>query len=147
MTGLLERVLQVIADELPHISIPRQEDPYLERYRAVDTRWFSVMLHRFRRSDADQELHNHPWSWAVSLVLSGGYSEERMHRSGAVYRRSVWPGRFNLIFSDTFHRVDLFGRDCWTLFVTGPRTQSWGFLDRDTGKFTPWREFVAVRGG
>jgi hypothetical protein len=121
----------------------------------------SLMLHRFHRSDDDGELHNHPWKWSVSLILAGGYSEERRKvvkddLFGSVYlghqviRRTMKPWRpwvpwrgINIIRGDDFHRVDLLERDCWSLFLAGPKTQSWGFWCRETGVFTPWREFLA----
>jgi hypothetical protein len=106
-----------------------------------DTRW-SLYLHHFHRSDVDRELHNHPWEWAVSFVLAGGYVEER--REGrAVVRKEVLPGHFNRIRHDDFHRVDLIEHDAWSLFLVGPKVKSWGFWDRTTNRVTPWREFLA----
>jgi hypothetical protein len=102
-----------------------------------------VYVHRFHRSDADSALHNHPWAWAVSLVLSGGYSEERRTKTGGVERRNVFPLSINVIRHDTFHRVDLFEEDAWSIFIAGPRVSSWSFWDRDTKEETPWREFLA----
>ena len=56
-------------------------------------------------------------------------------------------GSLESLRRDDFHRVDLLERDSWSLFVAGPRVGSWGFADRRTGEFTPWREFIArVRG-
>jgi hypothetical protein len=50
----------------------------------------------------------------------------------------------NVLTSRDFHRVDLLDpiRGCWTLFVHGKKSQGWGFLDRQTGKFTDWRKFI-----
>lgn len=103
----------------------------------------SAYVHYFYRGDDDGALHNHPWQWAVSLVLSGGYSEER--RVGdRVERRAVRPLSLNVLRSGDFHRVDLLEpeRGCWSIFVVGPRFQDWGFWDRVSKKFTPWREFI-----
>jgi hypothetical protein len=113
-----------------------------------------IYLHKFHRSDNDGALHNHPWQWAVSLVLAGGYSEERRVNKTvslggefgvvqhAVERRNVFPLSVNVIRHDTFHRVDLFEPDAWSLFVVGPRVSSWSFWDRNTNKETLWREFL-----
>jgi hypothetical protein len=80
----------------------------------------------------------------VSFILAGGYVEHR-HRSdkpGKVVQRTFLPGDVNLIGADDFHRVDLLGKDCWSLFVAGEKTErSWGFLT-ETG-FQSWREFIA----
>jgi hypothetical protein len=102
-------------------------------------------LHRFHRSDVDLELHNHPWRWAVSLMLVGGYSEERRGKDDVVRRRLILPGQLNFIRHDDYHRVDLVDGDAWSLFLVGPKVSSWGFWNRHDGSFTPWREFVNAR--
>lgn len=113
----------------------------------------ALYLHHFHRGDDDKALHNHPWRWAVSLVLVGGYSEERRvtepRTTYRVERRLVRPGALNFISHNTFHRVDLLdpAEGSWTLFLTGPRVSSWGFWDRVTHEFIPWREFISrIRG-
>ena len=105
-----------------------------------------MFLHKFHRGDDDAELHNHPWTWAFALILSGGYIEERrrgaMEGGGPVFIREVRPFSLNLIHFDTFHRVELLEKDAWSLFVAGPREGGWSFWNRATGKLTPWREFI-----
>ncbi|MBL8605225.1 MAG: hypothetical protein JNK72_25060 [Myxococcales bacterium] len=102
------------------------------------------MLHHFLRGDEDRELHNHPW-FGVSLVLAGGYDEERRvwtpeGQTVRLFHRR--PGRFNVIWPHTFHRVVLpEGQSAWTIFITGPVAQSWGFWSRLGDTFTPHREF------
>lgn len=133
------RALRAIAAELPCRIICGEQGPYLSRYTVSERADGShVYLHFFHRGDADRELHNHPWAGS-SLILAGGYIEER--REGEA-------GDTNVLAPDTFHRVDLLRPDdgCWTLFTTGPKAQSWGFWDRDTGVFTEWREALARRG-
>lgn len=138
----------------PWRVIARAGVPYLTRFHLADVPqpWgfpFRLYLHKFHRSDDDVELHNHPWKWAVSLVLAGGYREERrevdVDGSYHVVERDVMPGNLNWIFHDTFHRVDLYERDAWTLFLVGPRIQDWGFWDRVTEEFTPWQFFVGKK--
>jgi len=104
-----------------------------------------AFLHRFHRSDVDNELHNHPWRGAVSLMLVGGYSEERRGKDNVVRRRLILPGQLNFIGHDTYHRVDLIDGDAWSLFIVGPKVSSWGFWNRHDGSLTPWREFVNAR--
>lgn len=107
---------------------------------------FNLFLHRFHRSDDDGALHSHPFEWAVSWVLVGGYSEER--RVGdRVVRRDVLPWRINFIRGDTFHRVDLFEQDAWSLFLVGPKLPTWHFWDRHTRMRARWNEFIAWRRG
>lgn len=106
-------------------------------------RELGVYLHRFHRGDDDQELHNHPWKWAVSFILAGGYREERRTKDDRVETRVVLPGDVNVIRGDDFHRVDLLEEDAWSLFIAGPKASSWGFWDRFSKGFLPWREFIA----
>jgi hypothetical protein len=112
-----------------------------------------VYLHKFEASDGDEEVHNHPWS-GKSLILAGGYVEFRAYKHAAVVgdgdawglrARFVGPWEVNDIREDTFHRVTLAGKDCWSIIVVGARTQSWGFLNPKTGEFLPWREHAARR--
>lgn len=113
---------------------------------------FNIYLHKFHRGDDDEALHNHPWKWSVSFILAGGYAEERRVPASeglppnkawdTVERRLVLPFTFNIIRDNDFHRVDLLEEDAWSIFFAGPKTQNWGFWDRDTNKFWPWREFI-----
>lgn len=120
-----------------------------------DVEWsslpFNLYLHKFHRSDDDGALHNHPWGWSVSLILAGGYEEERRvidpQWGWKVIRRKVKPFRLNIILGGTYHRVDLLEKDCWSLFLAGPKTHSWNFWDRLTQEYTPWREFIARKRG
>lgn len=113
----------------------------LEQERESES--YQIYLHRFHRSDNDGALHNHPWAWAFSIVLSGGYSEERRGADDKVYRKNVFPLSVNIVRHGDYHRVDLFEVDAWSIFVVGPRVSSWSFWDRDTKEETPWREFLA----
>lgn len=103
-----------------------------------------IYLHRFHRSDAEPELHNHPFENSASLVLVGGYTEERLV-GNTVERRELRPGDVNVIGHDTFHRVELSGPEAWSLFVVSRKSQSWGFLDHARREYTPHREFFAKR--
>jgi hypothetical protein len=105
---------------------------------------FGLFLHRFHRSDDDHHPHSHPWRWAVSLVLAGGYVEQRLV-DGELVERAVRPWSLNFIRDTTYHRVDLLEKDCWSLFLAGPKAGSWGFMT-ETGH-VPWREYIARRRG
>lgn len=138
-------------------NIPETGPLYLARYflypdklvggdkEDEDATPVGAYLHFFARSDADHELHNHPWEWGLSFILTGGYTEERRMADGTIRVRTFGPGRVNFLRANTYHRVDLLDEDrgAWTLFIRGPRTQSWGFWCRHTGTFTAWREFVS----
>jgi hypothetical protein len=93
---------------------------------------WSIYLHRFHRGDVDRELHSHPWKWAVSLVLVGGYIEERRTVDGRIETKVIGPGSINRLRATDFHRVDLIDGEAWTLFLVGSRE-------------IPWREFLASK--
>ncbi len=149
---MIKKALSLFAKLLPSTVIRGSDgSPYLTKHTIVDLgkKIGRVHLHRFHRGDEDQECHNHPWH-GVSLILAGGYREERRVDAGDVPTRLGYfvscrdclPGDVSRIRPDTFHRVDLLDGDCWTLFASGPVVQKWGFWNRDTNKFTPHKEFV-----
>lgn len=134
-------------------------EPYLTRWYLVGKpatrdgaggKW-SLYLHEFHKSDSPEAMHNHPWRWALSLVLKGGYFEFREKDTGKGTIFWLGPGTFNFLRHDTFHRVVL-GDDyfrcarvpAYTLFLAGPRIQEWGFLPRRTRKFVPWRTWLGI---
>lgn len=121
--------------------------PYLSRWTLLDfgDDHGRVYLHRFHRGDEDQELHTHPWAWAASLILIGGYVEYRRLGEGVGWK-ALRPGQINVFLADTAHRIELVDGDAWTLVFAGPIVGSWGFWDRRTNAFTPWREFIAKKG-
>lgn len=160
--NLLIRFLLWCARKTPPRVITVADLPYLTRYfifrrsaltEGMETkvtkppRW-GLYLHRFHRGDQDRELHNHPWRWALSFVLKGGYSEERRESNGVgdvrVVRREVRPWSFNYLTHNDFHRVDLDNGEAWTLFLVGPLVQDWGFWDRSTGSYFPWKKFLGI---
>lgn len=151
---MIARLLAWISGRLPIRVIAIEHDAYLLRYYVcgrLPERYFpgvkprlgwlpSIYLHHFLRPDRDRELHNHPWKWALSFMLVGGYEEERRRADGVVVTRSV---RFvNLIRHGDFHRVRrLRLHHAWSLIIAGPKVSGWGFFDPETSKFIPSREF------
>lgn len=128
--------------------IMRSDDiPYLTRYylyRKTMPWQPSLYLHCFHASDEDVELHSHPWNQSYSLILSGSYQEEYLN-NGVVKKRILKPGMVNCISHDKFHRVDLLTPEVWTLFLSGSKTTTWGFLDTKTNKFTGHEEYIFKR--
>jgi hypothetical protein len=125
---------------------------YLERYRVIGAmngrhRWFpfTVYLHRFHRPDLDRALHNHPWPWAFSLVLAGGYDELRPGLADWWHSvRTLKAGSVNWLRGYTFHRVAELHGETWTLFVVGRKVQAWGYDVPGRG-FVPWRQFESEK--
>ena len=170
----MRRFLEWLAGHLPQPRVIYDRagcSPYLSRYyligapfmtegsepidrlgspkpEAISPRGLGLYLHRFHQSDDDIALHNHPWKWARSLILAGGYWEERRDEDRVTVRRILRkPGAWLRINQDDFHRVDLLERDSWSLFIAGPKTSSWSFWNRVTGETVHWREFIRrIRG-
>ncbi len=159
----LERFLSKISSWLPERNITGRnaEDVYLRRFyicgpldRAENYQpqpkerlpWlpFTIFLHFFERGDDDQALHNHPWEWCLSWILVNGYVE--FFRVNNFYvPRTIKPGKLHFFRANHFHRVILRGggiKKCWTLFIVGPRIQTWGFWDPVTQEYKDWRTFL-----
>lgn len=143
--------LKRLVAKLPHRTIETDGRPYLTRWylwpgaprSGPDENGskapFAVFIHHFHRGDNDRNQHNHPWETSVSLVLVGGYREERGNTV-----RTIRPWSLNVINKNDFHRVDLLepSKGCWSIFVAGTNVQSWGFKLRGSGAFVPWREHL-----
>lgn len=120
------------AGKLPCRLIDINGQPYLERYHVGTLFGCRIYLHRFVRRDAERHVHNHPWRWALSLVLAGLYIEElATHDDPACgyqvkHRRVAW---WNWISPTTRHRIFDVEPETWTLFITGPRFKGWGFYE------------------
>jgi hypothetical protein len=110
-------------------------------------------LHYFFRGDGDKEFHNHPWRVSYSWILAGGYVEHKLNpKTREIEKRVFRPGAFNVIRREDYHWVELLDpkAGCWTLFLSVDRLQKsdgtdWGFLDIETGEYTPWGEYTKNR--
>lgn len=138
----LEEVLWAIAAWAPFGGkmIWRGARPYMARIYL--TPWWSprqVFLHRILLSD--DGIHNHPYGWSCSFLLTGSYMERRtkaVDSRGRLWARAFFRRRWlNWIPASAFHAIDLDQGPVWTLFVCGPRDRPWGFLDDRTGEFHP----------
>lgn len=140
-----------ISKYLPSFTISKDGVKYLTRhYLFLKDRLFcNIFLHHFHSSDQDIGieghglLHNHPFDWSFSLILSGGYWEERRGLNGIVTKRLVKPFTINFISKKDFHRVDLVNEKdgAWTIFFTGSRkNNTWGFWDRISGEYIDFKD-------
>ena len=136
-------VLRVYAFTRPKAVIKLDGEPYI-------TRWFLTSrpdlgetgppgwyLQRIHRPDADRRMHNHPWRWASSRILRGGYVEAREVRRLAFDTSSYHtlrhkPGSRVVLYShasvNDYHRIQHVEPNTWTLFHAGPKHgEGWGF--------------------
>ena len=124
-----------------HYTIWRSDaKKYLTRIYIVGP-WFRAVfncrpyLHVFWNSD-DDEFHDHLWTWSYGIPIWRGYREQRKSNWGDPYgwsysERTVRPFSINKLDGKCFHRVDLLGGICITLFLAGPHDKTkpdWGFL-------------------
>ena len=98
------------------------KDPYLHRWYVIPkNKYFNIYLHKFQKSDDDRALHDHPW-YSCSILLKG---EIREHSDkGIKYVPRWWPVFRTAKFA---HRIELVKGPVWTIFITGPKTRTWGF--------------------
>lgn len=127
--GWVDRLLTRWCAGRPTREIHINNKPYLLRVYVSHWRGWRVYLHRFVSADGDRFLHDHPFR-ALSLVLSGGYVEERLQALDLprplVCRREVrW---FNCLAPSAFHRIARVRPGTWTLFIHSPHRKAWGFL-------------------
>ena len=169
LSNLIRRMLVKLSPKLnpPNIIFDHEgTTPYLSRYylfrgpkskdgshpfdefgrpksNIVRTEGWSLVIHNFHQSDSTTKLHNHGWTWGLSFVLSGGYTEEKLV-GDKVIRRTIKPFSFNVIRPNDFHRVDLIEKDAWTLFFRGPRLNEWFYKDRLTHEIVKWNQHVKL---
>lgn len=133
---------------LPETTIFVDGKAYLTRYYVLlaDWSWCNIYIHHFHMSDQKEELHSHPWKYAISYILEGGYREEVRYTGSNNVRKPEYkfPGDINIVKPNRFHRVDMLDLDngAWTLFFTGRRIKhepTWLFWNRKTKKETDWR--------
>lgn len=151
----MNNIIRQLVELLPSFTISKDGNKYLTRYYVFLKDWVfgNIFIHHFHRSDMDVGtnglglLHCHPFRWSVSLILSGGYFEDRRMPDGSISRRHVKPFTFNFISQTDFHRVDLVDEEkgAWTIFMTGSRkNNSWQFWDRTTNQFIDWKNITGA---
>lgn len=123
---------------VPHYVVGDPSRPYILRWYLLPRNQVACLyLHKFLHSDDDRALHTHPWAYA-SLLLRGRYVEVTSGNRRIEYRA----GNMLLRGLGHAHRIELpDGKPCWTLFLTGPRRQEWGFLCPKG--FVHWKDFTA----
>jgi hypothetical protein len=116
-------------------------DGYMERYWLFNPwgkdnikkypRLPSIRIQRLLREDRAAHHHDHPYK-ARSFILRGWYQETRFQDHGGyrIIKNGMYrAGDTNFIEATDWHtitRVSNFTE--WTLFITWPRVQRWGFL-------------------
>lgn len=123
---------------------------YMERYWLIPygCKWafdFAARVHCIKRSDKDRAFHDHPWPY-LTFILRGGYVEVKPVFESGIYvgesRTYYGPGSVLFRKANSWHRLEIIpGKCAWTLFITGPYKQRWGFLIQPQHKVY-WKEFT-----
>lgn len=104
----------------------------------------AIRIHHILRSDDDRAFHDHPW-WYVSIILKGSYTEVT-----PVFKSGIYQGHLHKIFTAndllvrrpySWHRLVLTEGRVWTLFITGPKKQEWGFMPHPRGNKIHHKEY------
>lgn len=112
---------------------------YLHRWYLIPhNRLCNIYLHRYIGSDDDRALHDHPW-FSLSFLLEGRLKE--FTPNGTRIIRRFFPVFRSARFA---HRLELLEGPALTLFITGPKLRSWGFLCPNG--WTHWRQFTDESG-
>ncbi len=110
----------------------------------------NLYLHQMHAPDLDPALHDHPWPWAFSWVMLGGYCEDRFKGrqenelarywgpvsseqgyENSKSQRLLQAPAINVLRGSTFHRLAaLADEPTFTLFLAGPRAgkKPWGYI-------------------
>lgn len=110
--------------------------PLLVRYYLFDggDKYPSLYIHKLCRSDAERDLHDHPW-WFFTFLMTGGYLEETpfevtefddatiINTFKIEYRE---PRRLYFRPATWTHRL-LLVKPVWTLVLRGKTSREWGF--------------------
>lgn len=145
---------------------PRGETVYLVRYIIFKSKWFSIFIHRFMRSDGS-DPHDHPWNF-LAYMLEGKYTEKyydmekpQISSNKEVFL-SFWTEKINyrkvgsLAYrkSNDIHRVELersyimseIEQAPLTICFIGKRIRQWGFWPKDDNgaRFVHWRHYLSI---
>ncbi len=138
-------------------TIKKQGVESMHRFYFVEEskedRKVSAFLHKIVGDDEFDMLHNHPWEWCISIVLSSSYKEVKYkwlpdrltENDNSIKTVKTWDKRektfgplsINYISWNDAHHIELENQNIpvWTLFFHGPRVSTWGFIQMSTNLF------------
>lgn len=129
------------AAKTPHYHLPG----YMDRWWLLRLGPLNVRIHHIKRKDLDRHMHDHPWRFARTIILRGGYWEKRKVGDGTLeVLRSE--GDTALLRRGQYHAITQVPEGgVWTMFFTWHRVDElsedgdWGFLEN--GAHVPWRVY------
>jgi hypothetical protein len=105
----------------------------LKRLKIVQTPWFAVLLTKIYKPDSERYPHSHFRS-AVSLILSGGYTERVFSDPADLSKFIVRSNRrwsLHTIPTSIAHSITRVEKPLWTLLLAGPTTGEFVFWTPD----------------
>lgn len=110
---------------------------YLDRW-GIGLWWLgTIYVHKMSAPDPGVDLHDHPWAF-VTIPLVGGYQESRAtvrndrdrgRTRGFATGELRRPFRPRVMRLNECHTIThLLGPVSWSLVITGPVKQDWGFF-------------------
>lgn len=128
-----------LAQRKPYYHIHGKDGTvYMYRWWLFKPTWwcpYGLRVHNIVRPDADEHMHDHPFNFWVR-IMRGYYIERSIDR---IKFCSCYSGYYSP--ADRFHKiVAVAPGGAWTLFLHGPRIQSWGFLV--DGTKVHWRTYL-----
>lgn len=160
---LLRNHYATTRDRIRDVRIPGDKaiPAYMLRWwKIMRNAYFNCYYHIVKRSDDDTAHHDHPW-FSFSIVLEGGYFEERIAPGGVHVRK--WYGPGSMLFrrsGKVAHRLVLLTNGgnisvvgapqelpVHTIFITGPVLRRWGFHHTDQWVDAyEWDNYCQARG-
>jgi len=164
---IIEKILSWIFKRRDIVNC--EHDIYLRRWYVFRTKYISLFIHKFERSDENRGgLHDHPWNFLV-IPIWRGYIEHSMrwddgegtrHGPPVPYevKNRVYPILGTRLRPATYrHRVELLSREvsehteavcgrkinplkpAWSLFFHFKKLRDWGFWMPEG--FVNWNKF------
>lgn len=113
--------------------------PFVEHYYAYKGKLpFVVQLNHLLSSEQESLFHKHSFI-GLSIVLSGGYEEERLGPNLNTVRRFLRPGDVNVFTGGEVHRISHVDPNTWTLHILSKPLFIWGTfreIDRHDWSFS-----------
>ncbi|MDG9928304.1 MULTISPECIES: hypothetical protein [unclassified Pseudomonas] len=116
-------------------------NPYNLEHNTARHSWlpWSVRVHHILREDLERHPHDHPWN-ARTIILRGWYEERRLVGDEEVTHTRRPGDTATLAFGEYHHISRVSDGGVFTLFITGRKQGSWGFLV--DGVKVPWRQYL-----
>ena len=104
-----------------HFVSTRIQKGYLRRI-GIRGRWLTAYMHRYGgRQESSERFHQHPWRWAISIILWGWFWDEKESRPDPPFSRRM--GSVAIYPMTMRHRVRRAHPGTISLFIGINRTQ------------------------